>query len=64
MNRHNADRYEEESVMRAGGIGIGKTATPDYSLTEMLAMTAKYNMPMAPTDNQGRLRNEPETPVA
>ena len=64
MNRSDADRYEEESVMRAGGIGISKTLIPDYSLTEIIAMTAKYNMPQAPTDNQGRLRNEPETPVA
>lgn len=63
MNRHDADRYEEESVMRAGGIGIGKTATPDYSLTEMLTAVLR-NAPLAPTDNQGRLRNEPETPVA
>lgn len=63
MNRPDADRYEEESVMRAGGIGIGKTATPDYSLTEMLTAVLR-NAPLAPTDNQGRLRNEPETPVA
>lgn len=63
MNRYDADRYEEESVMRAGGIGIGKTLIPDYSLTEMLTAVLR-NAPLAPTDNQGRLRNEPETPVA
>lgn len=63
MNRHDADRYEEESVMRAGGIGIGKTVTQDYSLTEMLTSVLR-NAPLAPTDNQGKLRNEPETPVA
>lgn len=63
MNRHNADRYEEESVMRAGGIGICKTLIPDCSLTEMLTAVLR-NAPQAPTDNQGRLRNEPETPVA
>ena len=63
MNRPDADRYEEESVMRAGGIGIGKTVTPDYLLTEMLTAVLR-NAPLAPTDNQGRLRNEPETPVA
>ncbi|MEN0626666.1 hypothetical protein AAIG33_04395 [Phytobacter ursingii] len=62
MNRHDADRYEEESVMRAGGIGIGKTVTPDYSLTEILTEVLR-NAPLAPTDNQGKLRNEPETPV-
>lgn len=63
MNRHDADRYEEESVMRAGGIRIVKTLIPDYSLTEMLTAVLR-NAPQAPTDNQGRLRNEPETPVA
>lgn len=63
MNRTDADRYEEESVMRAGGIGIGQTLIPDYSLTEMLTAVL-CNAPQAPTDNQGRLRNEPETPVA
>lgn len=62
MNRHDADRYEEESVIRAGGIGIGKTVTPDYSLTEILTEVLR-NAPLAPTDNQGKLRNEPETPV-
>ncbi|GJL38676.1 hypothetical protein TUM17576_54960 [Enterobacter hormaechei] len=61
MNRTDADRYEEESVMRAGGIRIGQT--PDYSLTEMLTAVLR-NAPLAPSDNQGTLRNEPETPVA
>lgn len=63
MNRYDADRYEEESVIRAGGIGISKALIPDYSLTEMLTAVL-CNAPLAPTDNQGRLRNEPETPVA
>lgn len=63
MNRHDADRYEGECVQRAGGIGIGKTLIPDYSLTEMLTAVLR-NAPLAPSDNQGTLRNEPETPVA
>lgn len=62
MNRHDADRYEGECVQRAGGIGTMAPAT-SMTMTEMLTAVLR-NAPLAPSDNQGRLRNEPETPVA
>lgn len=62
MTRNDAERYERESVMRAGGIGIDIQLMPDCSALELLTAVLR-NAPPAPGDNQGRMRSEPETPV-
>lgn len=54
MKREDADQYERESIMRAG------TYPPRI---EMLS-AAMRNAPLAPTDNQGKKKNEPETQTA
>lgn len=62
MTRNDAERYERESVMRAGGIGIEDQFLPEFSVKEMLTSVLR-NAPLAPGDNQGRMRSEPEAPV-
>ncbi|MDW2743661.1 hypothetical protein [Atlantibacter subterraneus] len=63
MTRHEAERYEQESVMRAGGIVIATALLPECSALTLLT-TVLRNAPLAPSDNQGKIRNEPEAPVA
>lgn len=63
MTRNEAERYEQESVMRAGGIGIAAALLPECSALVLLTAVLR-NAPLAPSDNQGKIRNEPETPVA
>lgn len=54
MKREDADRYERESIMRAG------VYPPRI---EMLSAVVR-NVPLAPTENQGKKKNEPETQTA
>lgn len=52
MTRHEAERYEQESVMRAGGIGIAAALLPECSALALLTAVLR-NAPLAPSDNQG-----------